>query len=360
MLDSRRSGRLVSTVYSTPDSALRYLSALLALAYPVTAYFAVARHSFSLTLAAIAVLAAAVLLPSLIRGRLAAWIALPCVVACLWWLARSPINLLTLYAPPVLVPAFLAWVFGHTLAKEQTPLISQLVRLLHPPEEPLDEAVWPYARRLTLAWSALLAAIAIANLMLAALATPDGLLMAAGVTPPFTVPQQAWSLFANVLGYLLVAAFFMVEYAYRRRRFPQQPYRNFFDFLGRTIAASPRLLSRDSSESGVGALVTEHRTAHAPLRIPHNHPALPGHFPGQPIVPGVVLLDQVLQATQSWLGDQVRLHSLQQVKFLAPLLADQDAQIQLTLQGADLRFTITRAAEVIAQGVMRVAVGASA
>jgi len=223
----------------------RYLGALFALAYPVTAWFAVARHSFLLTMAAMAFLACAVLVPSLIRGRLAAWIALPCVAAGLWLLTQSQIRLLPLYAPPVLIPAFLAWVFGHTLTADRTPLIAQLVWLLHPPQDPIDADVWPYTRRLTLAWTLLLAAIAAVNLLLGLLVTPDGLLMAVGIAPPLTVPQEVWSLFANVIGYLLIAAFFVVEYAYRRRRFPQQPYRNFFDFIGRTIAVSPRLLDRD-------------------------------------------------------------------------------------------------------------------
>lgn len=224
------------------NSIARYLSALLALAYPVTAYVAVDRHSFSLTLIAMALLASAVLVPSLARGRLAAWIALPCAVGCLWLLAHSRIQLLPLYAPPVLIPAFLAWVFGHTLAKDQTPLITQLVRLLHPPQDPIDDAVWPYARRLTLVWALLLGAIATVNLLLALLVVPDGLLMAAGVMPLLPISRAVWSLFANLIGYLLIAGFFVTEYAYRRRRFPQQPYRNFLDFMRRMIAASPELL----------------------------------------------------------------------------------------------------------------------
>jgi 3-hydroxyacyl-[acyl-carrier-protein] dehydratase len=33
-----------------------------------------------------------------------------------------------------------------------------------------------------------------------------------------------------------------------------------------------------------------------PLPIPADHPAYAGHFPGQPILPGVVLLDAALHA----------------------------------------------------------------
>lgn len=220
----------------------RYIPLLPALCYPLTAHFAAARHSVSLTLLAMALLAAAVLLPSMLRGRPAAWLALPPVLAGLWLLGRMHINQLPLYAAPVLIPAFVAWVFGHTLAKDKIPLIERLVRVLHPPEEPLDPAIGPYARRLTLTWTVLLIVIATINLVLAAVVTPEGLLLAAGYAPPFTVSQHTWSWFANVVGYLLVAGFFLIEYAYRRRRFPQQPYRNLLDFIRRMLAATPQLM----------------------------------------------------------------------------------------------------------------------
>lgn len=31
------------------------------------------------------------------------------------------------------------------------------------------------------------------------------------------------------------------------------------------------------------------------LSVPTDHPALPGHFPGNPIVPGVVILDHLVE-----------------------------------------------------------------
>jgi len=57
------------------------------------------------------------------------------------------------------------------------------------------------------------------------------------------------------------------------------------------------------------------------LLIGADHPALPGHFPGRPIVPGVVLLDEVLALLAvDYPGSVV---ALPQVKFLRPVLPGQ-------------------------------------
>lgn len=222
-------------------AAVRPLTTLLAVAYPIVTHVAIARGSTTLTVAAIALLALAILLRPLSLGRVSAWIALAAVLAGCWWLSSSSLSVLPLYVPPILIPAFMAWLFGHTLTAGRTPLIAQVIRALHGPDsEPPSEA-WPYARQLTLAWTIFFVGLAAMNFLLAALATPHGLLLAAGVAPPITVPQEWWSWFANVIGYLLVAAFFGIEYAYRRRRFPQQPYRNVIDFLRRLPAAMPRV-----------------------------------------------------------------------------------------------------------------------
>jgi len=84
------------------------------------------------------------------------------------------------------------------------------------------------------------------------------------------------------------------------------------------------------------------------IRVAAAHPALPGHFPGHPVVPGVVLLDHVAAALERWRGQSIA--GLAQVKFLRPLLPDQDAQLVLTDDGKALRFSIVRAGVPIVSG----------
>ena len=52
-----------------------------------------------------------------------------------------------------------------------------------------------------------------------------------------------------------------------------------------------------------------------------DHPALPGHFPGRPVVPGVVLLDEVLAC----LPPDARLVT---VKFTAPVGPQTEVEVQ--------------------------------
>ena len=53
--------------------------------------------------------------------------------------------------------------------------------------------------------------------------------------------------------------------------------------------------------------------------VPADHPAFPGHFPGRPIVPGVVLLDQAILFAESLLGQQVDRWQIGNAKFLSPV-----------------------------------------
>ena len=74
--------------------------------------------------------------------------------------------------------------------------------------------------------------------------------------------------------------------------------------------------------------------------IPADHPALAGHFPAEPIVPGVVLLEQVLRMAGRGC---VRLPS---VKFHAPLRPGEEFAIRIERN----RFTVHRGATLIASG----------
>ena len=83
--------------------------------------------------------------------------------------------------------------------------------------------------------------------------------------------------------------------------------------------------------------------------IPHDHASLPGHFPGRPIVPGVVLLERVLEAielTHAPLGTL----RMPQVKFMQPLLPGELAEVVLEGEAPRWRFRVMRDAALLASG----------
>ena len=88
-------------------------------------------------------------------------------------------------------------------------------------------------------------------------------------------------------------------------------------------------------------------TLGGPLRIAATHASLPGHFPGDPIVPGVVLLDHVAACLER---AGFTLAKLSAVKFLAPLRPEQDAVLRFDGDAQRLRFRIERDGMAILSG----------
>lgn len=85
--------------------------------------------------------------------------------------------------------------------------------------------------------------------------------------------------------------------------------------------------------------------------VPDDHPCLAGHFPGQPVVPGVVILDHVLEAIERLHGPLDAPLRLPQVKFLQPLLPGETAQVVLgPVHEGRWRFRVLRGQEVLAKG----------
>jgi len=83
------------------------------------------------------------------------------------------------------------------------------------------------------------------------------------------------------------------------------------------------------------------------LRVPSTHPALPGHFPGNPIVPGVVLLDRVAAAIEK---SGARLARIGVVKFMTPLKPDESATLAIVRDGPRVSFRIDRDGAPILRG----------
>jgi len=75
------------------------------------------------------------------------------------------------------------------------------------------------------------------------------------------------------------------------------------------------------------------------LHIPAEHPSVAGHFPGNPIVPGAVLLDEILAAIERAHGQQAAAWTVKSVKFLRPVRPGDELALEITsAPDGDTRF----------------------
>lgn len=91
--------------------------------------------------------------------------------------------------------------------------------------------------------------------------------------------------------------------------------------------------------------------------VPVDHPAFAGHFPGAPILPGVVLLDEVIQALSQAMADASNggeaLFKINSAKFLSPVKPGETLTISCTdTATGSTRFEITGLGRTVATGIL--------
>ncbi|ABD71686.1 conserved hypothetical protein [Rhodoferax ferrireducens T118] len=79
-----------------------------------------------------------------------------------------------------------------------------------------------------------------------------------------------------------------------------------------------------------------------------DHPVFAGHFPGHPIVPGVLLLDWAQAAIEAQLGHH--LQALAEAKFHSPATPADPLELGFEVGNSAVRFEIRSATRKIASG----------
>ena len=120
--------------------------------------------------------------------------------------------------PSIAFNSLIATVFGLTLRRGRTPMIHAIAAWAMAPE-PVTPEFAHYLRRQTQAWTTFFILMATTCAVLA-------------VAAPFSW----WSLFANVLSWPLIGAFFCAEYFIRRTWFPNLPDHTPLQTIGTALA----------------------------------------------------------------------------------------------------------------------------
>lgn len=91
------------------------------------------------------------------------------------------------------------------------------------------------------------------------------------------------------------------------------------------------------------------------LAISKDHPALPGHFPGRPVVPGVVVLDEVIETLKEQYRQRaVVITGLPSVKLSSPLFPEEQLTIRVEPEDPETAaFTCRVGNRLIASGSIR-------
>jgi 3-hydroxymyristoyl/3-hydroxydecanoyl-(acyl carrier protein) dehydratase len=90
-----------------------------------------------------------------------------------------------------------------------------------------------------------------------------------------------------------------------------------------------------------------------PLSVAADHPAYAGHFPSRPILPGVVLLDEALNALAAHQGLDAMAGQIRSAKFPSPVGPGEALRLNYAATGAGVfRFEVIVGERVAASGIL--------
>ena len=87
------------------------------------------------------------------------------------------------------------------------------------------------------------------------------------------------------------------------------------------------------------------------VEVPAGHPAFDGHFPGHAVLPGVVLLAEVVAGVERCLGLPTDRLVIKVAKFHAPVAPGSSLAVELVLD-RDIAFTISCGPTRVASGTL--------
>ena len=88
----------------------------------------------------------------------------------------------------------------------------------------------------------------------------------------------------------------------------------------------------------------------SPLPIAADHPAYAGHFPGHPILPGVVIVAEVLAAIERDTGRAASSWRIDNVKFISPVTPGMPLRLLHDADAKSVRFEVIGPSGPVAVG----------
>lgn len=271
-----------------------------------------------------------------LAGPLALLLAAALVPALLW---NDPLGILL---TPALVSSALLIGFARSLLQPPS-VVEQMARLEAPD---LGEAEVRYCRRVTALWCGFFLVNAAVS---AALATGAS--------------RALWAAYTGGLAYLAVGLLFGSEYLYRHWRFRRYVGGPFDTVLRRVFPPAAEAEraggARSAVEAGLEPEVIAERsgegTIELDLRVPEELDCWPGHFPGDPVLPGVLQLRWVMAVLGRACPTEGPLTRVEALKF-RDLIRPGEAlnlRIETRTAGREFAFVIERGGRTVAEGRLR-------